>query len=109
MKAEKLIASRVPDDLAADLKRIEEIEHLDRSSAVRRLLYKAVRDWKLEYVSEQYRESRVTLEKAAEYAGVPVREMMDYLRQRKVPAQYDLEDFEHDLKVIKGGGRRQSN
>ena len=27
-------------------------------------------------------------------------EMMDYVKQKKVPAQYGLEDLEHDLKVI---------
>jgi predicted HTH domain antitoxin len=106
MKREQLIASRIPEDLASDLKRIEEAEHLDRSSTVRRLLYKAVRDWKLEHAAKRYQESRATMAKAAEEAGVSVREMMDYLRQRKIPMQYDVEDFEHDLKVIYGRARR---
>lgn len=95
-----MIASRVPSDLVAELKRIEEVEHVDRSTAVRRLLYWAVREWKLDYAAKLYRENRVTLARAAEEAGVSVREMMEYFRQRKVPMQYDLEDFEHDLKGI---------
>ena len=100
MRKEQLIASRVPPDLVADLQRIEEVEHLDRSTAVRRLLYAAILEWKLEYAARVYAENRVTLARAAEEAGVSVREMMDYLRQKKVPAQYDLEDFEQDLKGI---------
>ena len=100
MKKEQLIASRVPPDLVADLQRIEEVEHLDRSTAVRRLLYAAIREWKLEYATKLYTENRVTLAKAAEEAGVSVREMMEYVRQKKVPMQYDLEDFEQDLKGI---------
>lgn len=102
MKKEHLIASRVPPDLVADLQRIEEAEHVDRSTAVRRLLYSAVREWKLEHATKLYRENRVTLSRAAEEAGVSVREMIEYLRQRKVPMQYDLEDFEQDLKGIYG-------
>ncbi len=98
MKKEQLIASRVPSDLVSDLQRIEEVEHVDRSTAVRRLLYSAVREWKLEFAARLYRENRVTLGKAAEEAGVSVREMMEYFHQKKVPAQYDLEDFEQDLK-----------
>jgi predicted HTH domain antitoxin len=100
MKKEQLIASRVPPDLVADLQRIEEVEHMDRSTAVRRLLYAAIREWKLEYAAKLYTENRVTLAKAAEEAGVSVREMMKYLRQKKVPMQYDLEEFELDLKGI---------
>ncbi len=100
MKNEQLIASRVPPDLAADLQKIEEIEHVDRSTAVRRLLYSAVREWKLEHAAKLYGVNRITLARAAEEAGVSVREMMEYLRQRRVTVQYDLEDFERDLKGI---------
>jgi predicted HTH domain antitoxin len=100
MKREKTIASRIPEDLESDLRRIEEAEHLDRSSTVRRLLYRAIRDWKLEHAAKLYQDSRASLERTAEEAGVSVREMMDYLRQRKIPMQYELEDFEEDLKEI---------
>jgi len=86
--------------LVADLQRIEEVEHVDRSTAVRRLLYAAIREWKLDYATKLYAENRVTLARAAEEAGVSVREMMEHLRQKKVPTQYDLEDFEQDLKGI---------
>ncbi|MBI2857900.1 MAG: UPF0175 family protein [Chloroflexi bacterium] len=100
MKKEELIASRVPSDLVADLRKLEEVEHLDRSTAVRRLLYAGIREWKLENAARLYRENRVTLARAAEDAGISVREMMDYMRQKKIPMQYDMEDFEHDLKAI---------
>ncbi len=100
MKREELIASRIPSDLAADLRRIEEEEHVDRSTAVRRLLYAAVREWKLEHAARLYRDSRTTLGKAAEDAGISVREMMDYLRQKKIPMQYDLDDFQEDLQFV---------
>jgi predicted HTH domain antitoxin len=107
MKKEQMIASRVPSDLVAELQRIEEVEHVDRSTAVRRLLYSAIREWKMEYATRLYRENRVTLGRAAADAGVSVREMMEYLRQKKVPGQYDLEDFEQDLKgtYARMGGR----
>lgn len=102
MKKEQLIASRVPPELLADLQRIEEVEHVDRSTAVRRLLYTAIREWKLEHATGLYAENRITLARAAEEAGVSVREMMEYARQKKVPMQYDLEDFEQDLKGVYG-------
>lgn len=100
MKKEELIASRVPFELLEDLKKIEDIEHLDRSTALRRLLYAGIREWKLEYSAKRYQENRITMEKAAEEAGLSLREMMEYLRQKKIAVQYDLEDFERDLKGI---------
>jgi predicted HTH domain antitoxin len=100
MKKEELVASRVPSDLVSDLKKLEETEHIDRSTAVRKLLYSGIKEWKLRHAAELYRDNKVTMAKASEEAGVSLREMMEYLRQKKIPMQYDLEDFEHDLKVI---------
>ena len=100
MKKDELIASRVPPDVVEDLKKLEEVEHIDRSTAVRKLLYTGIREWKLEYATKLYRDNRVTLARAAEEAGVPVREMMEYFRRKKVPMQYDTDDFERDLKGI---------
>lgn len=73
---------------------------MDRSTAVRRLLYAGLREWKMQYAATLYIENKITLARAAEEAGVSIWEMMDYVRQRKIPAQYSLEDLEHDLKGI---------
>lgn len=97
MRKEELIASMVPADVLAELKRLEEVEHIDRSTAVRRLLYAGLREWKLQYAAGLYQENKVTLGKAAKEAGVSIREMMEYLRHKKIPMQYDEEDFERDI------------
>jgi predicted HTH domain antitoxin len=62
------------------------------------LLYRAVTDWKKEYAARLYAEGKVTLERAAMDSAVSVREMMEYLKARKIPAQYDVEDLEEDMK-----------
>jgi predicted HTH domain antitoxin len=54
----------------------------------------------LEHAAALYRESRITLEVAASEAGVSMQEILDFLRQKKIPMQYDLEDFEKDLQGI---------
>jgi predicted HTH domain antitoxin len=99
-KRGELIASRLSPEMVADLKKLEDVEGIDRSTAVRKLLHAGLREWKLEHSAKLYRENRVTLARAAEDAGVSVREMMEYFRQKKVPMQYDAEDFERDLKGI---------
>jgi len=98
MKKEEMVAARLPESLVADLKKIESVEQADRSTVLRKLLYRAVIDWKKEYAARLYAEGSITLERAAMDAGVSVREMMEYLKQRKIPAQYDIEDLEEDMK-----------
>lgn len=98
MKKEELVAARLPRSLVSDLKKIESAEQSDRSTVLRKLLYRAVTDWKKEYAAKLYAEGKLTLERAAMDSDVSVREMMDYLKARKIPAQYDLEDLEEDMK-----------
>jgi predicted HTH domain antitoxin len=98
MKKEEMVAARLPEGLVSDIKKIENVEQTDRSTVLRRLLYKAVIDWKKEYAAKLYSEGKITLERAAMEVGISVREMMEYFKQRKIPAQYDLEDLEEDMK-----------
>lgn len=38
------------------------------------------------------------MERAAMESSVSVREMVEYLKTKKIPAQYDLEDLDRDMK-----------
>lgn len=98
MRKEETVAARLPKGLVSDIKKIEDVEQTDRSTVLRRLLYKAVMEWKKEYAAKLYSGGRITLERAAMEVGISVREMMEYLKQRRTPAQYDLEDLEEDMK-----------
>ena len=101
MKKERMISTRLPLELVRELELIEDVEQSDRSTTVRRLLSKAIQQWKLEHYARLYGDGKLTLARAARDAGVSLWEMMDYARARKVPAQYDLEDLEQDLGTIK--------
>lgn len=100
MKKEELVAARLPSPLVKVLHKIEEVEQSDRSSVVRKLLYRAVADWKKDYAARLYAERKLTLERAAAEADVSLREMMDYLRQKRVPGQYDLSELEEDMAKV---------
>ncbi len=100
MKKEQMVGTRLPEELVHDLERIEDAEQSDRSATVRKLLSRAVRDWKLEHYARLYGEGKITLARAARDAGVSIWEMMDYARQKKISAQYDLEDFQKDFKTV---------
>ena len=101
-----MVGTRIPGELVRDLETIEKAEQSDRSTTLRKLLSKAIGDWKLEHYARLYGEGKISLARAADEAGVSLWEMMDYARSRKIPAQYDLEDFQDDLKRIYSGRRR---
>ena len=102
MKKEQMVGTRLPSELVRELAFIEEVEQSDRSTSVRRLLSKAIQQWKLEHYVRLYGDGKLTLARAARDAGVSLWEMMDYARARKVPAQYDLEELQRDLRTIYG-------
>lgn len=102
MKKEQMVSTRLPSELVRELAFIEEVEQSDRSTTVRRLLSKAIQQWKLEHYVRLYGDGKLTLARAARDAGVSLWEMLDYARARKVPAQYDLEELQRDLGIIHG-------
>jgi predicted HTH domain antitoxin len=101
-----MVGARLPHDLVRDLETIERVEQSDRSATVRKLLYKAVREWKLDHYARLYGGGKVSLARAARDAGVSLWEMMDYASTRKVAAQYDRDDLLRDLKAL-GASRRR--
>lgn len=100
MKREQMVGSRLPLDLLKDLEMIERLEQTDRSTTVQKLLYKAVTEWKLEYFTRQYSDGKLSLDKAAQEAGVSLWEMMDYARQEKIASQYDWEEWRKDVQTV---------
>jgi predicted HTH domain antitoxin len=100
MKKERMAGTRLPKELLRDLETIERTEQADRSTTIRKLLSRAIGEWKLEYYAKQYAERKMTLARAAKEADVSVWEMMDYLRQKKIASQYDMEEFQKDLETI---------
>lgn len=103
MKKGTMVGVRLPAELVGGLELIEDVEQSDRSVTVRRLLASAIQQWKLDYYAAQYGEGRLSLARAARDAGVSLWEMMSHVRSRRIPAQYDLEDLQHDLTVIRAG------
>lgn len=98
-KKEQIVGTRLPQSLIKDLEIIEKADQCDRSTTLRKLLSGAVREWKLGYYAKEYAHGRITMGRAAEEAGVPLWEMLDYARLQKIPAQYSLEDLQHDMQT----------
>jgi len=92
------ITTRVPDDIEKKIENISRVEHLDKSTVVRRLLSKAVQEWLIENALEQYRDGKITIGKAANMVGIPIREMIAIAANKGISFQYSLNDLEEDFR-----------
>ena len=84
------ITTRVDDKEAQDIRLIGKDERLDRSAVVRRLLGKAVLDWKIEKALKQYQEKKITIGKMAELTGLTLREALAIASSKGISFQYGL-------------------
>jgi len=100
MKKEQMVGTRLPDAVVRDLEAIERVEQVDRSTTIRKLLSRAIQDWKLDHYSRLYGGGKLTLARAAREVGVSLWEMMDYVKTKKITAQYELEDCRRHLKSV---------
>jgi len=94
-----VMTTRVPEELVKEVEKIAEIEALDKSTTLKRLLIRAVQAWKIDYAIKMYQEGRISIGKAAEMAGVSLWEIGDILSNRKIPIQIGREELEEDLRA----------
>jgi len=95
----EIVSTRIPDEIARDLKEIEEEEKTDRATVIRKLLVRGIKQWKIERALRLYREGKATLWRAARLAGVTLREMMEIAAKEGIQFQYTPKDLEEDIEA----------
>ena len=91
-----VITARIPDDLLRDLEMIEKEEQSDRAETIRKLVAKAIREWKLKKSLEMLKEHKISYRKAAKTAGVSYVEMLRCAAEAGIDIGYSLEDLRKD-------------
>ena len=91
------VSVRISEETLAEVDRLADRLKTDRSEALRRFLERGLREARLDVALELLRESKVSMGRAAELAGVTLYEMLDLARQRGVPSGYGPKDLDKDL------------
>ena len=78
------ISARIPVEPEKYLENYMKEEHLEKSAAVRRLLFKSLKEWKIEYALKLLEEGRTTVSKGAEIAGMDIWSFIAKIRESKV-------------------------
>jgi len=95
----QVMAARFPEPAVKTVEEIAREESVDRSTIMARALEQYIKQWKLEKALKLYQKGKVTMWKAASIAGLSLWEMMDVVKERKIPLQYTYEDFKEDFEA----------
>ncbi len=94
----KVISARIDEKDFEDLEVIGKEEKTDKAEVMRKLLALAIKEWKVKKALELVRSRKVTIRKAAAFAGVSYVEMMDLISKEGIDSGYGLEDLRRDFK-----------
>jgi len=98
--------ARLPKEMLKEIEALAEEEQVDRSELMRRLIASALKQRKVEKAVKAYGDGRVTLWKAAEMAGLSLRQMMEVVREARINVPYTVDDLERDIAHVKKAGRK---
>jgi len=101
------VSTRLPQEMLKDIEKLAERDRVDRSELIRRLLDSALQQRKVEDALEAYRDGKVTLWRAAESAGVSLREMIELAGAKRIPVPYTLDDLRRDVEHVKRKAHRE--
>ena len=91
-RLEKKEAKKI-DALAAEL-------GLDRGSLLKQLIRKGYRDVQTTKALDEYRHGTITLSRAAEIAGLTLRDIFLMLPEESLELNYDLKELKRDMEAI---------
>lgn len=94
----EVITARIEEKDFEDLKTIEKDEKTERAEVVRKLLTKAIKDWKMKKALELLKQRKITIRKAASFAELSYAEMLDVMAQADIDIGYALQELKRDVK-----------
>lgn len=98
----KIITTRLPDEFVVKINYIAKQENTDVSTAMRKLLAKAIKEWRKETSLENLRNHKFSIGQAAEFAGLNLWEMLDLAKKSNIDwTGYDKEDLKRELMFLK--------
>ncbi len=83
-----------------EIDKLKEVYKEDQSSLIRRLLWKSIKQEKLELALKDYIEDKISLGKAAELANLSIWEITDELKKKKITFNYKLSEAQLEIEKL---------
>jgi len=101
MASKAQIATRVDEELLAQIRQIEKETRADRAEVIRRLLDEGAKQYRLKKAVELLREGKVTVSKAAEIAGASIWDIVEVMHAKKIPIPYTADDLRKSFELVR--------
>lgn len=99
------ISARIYKSQLKEIERLARERGVDKSDALRKLLDEGLRQERIREALRLVRESKVTVWKAAEIAGVSYRAMLKAMKSENVPFPLSAESLRAELGELLEGGK----
>lgn len=93
----EVLTTRIPEDLLRDIQEIEKEERSERAEVIRKLLDRAVHEWKMTKALKMISEGRWTVRRAAKFAGVSYHEILERMTDMGIDSGPALKDLREAL------------
>ncbi len=88
---------RLDEDLIKEFEELAELENLDRSALVRKILIEGLQQERLNFALQKYTIKEISIECAAEIARISLHDLIIKMSQLGVPSNLTMDDFEKIL------------
>lgn len=87
----------IPSEMNDNLEKLQKILKMDKSTVIRHLLSKSIREVKIQTFLDEYRKGKLSLGKAAELAEVNLWEFIEHCRKNQI--KLDLTEEEAEIGI----------
>jgi len=92
------LSVRLPKEDAGKMGELARDLNMERSAFLKRALKRGAEDLRFEHACQAYRKGQASLSRAAEMAGLRVRDMLLRLRDAGLELNYDVSDLQKDIR-----------
>lgn len=99
--ASETISTRLNPEEVKLLESLADLSGFDRSTLVKSLLRRGMKELRLDHAAEALRKERVTLSRAAELAGLDVWDFIAGMERMGLELHYGVDELNQDLDALK--------
>ena len=94
------VTTRIEESLLHELDKLSNEKQMDRATFLRNLIKKGVNQEKQKFVLNDYKNRKISLQKAAELLDNSLIEMLDLIKRANITLDYTNEELKVDLKGL---------
>ncbi len=96
----EILSVRLPTPDLKELQRLSVEEGKKKSELLREVIHRGLRQQRLEFALEKFRNKEATAAKAARLAGIPLTAFLDFLQERGVDFHYTEKELEEEFQAL---------